>query len=158
MKRPKFEKYLDVIFRDITTFGSFAFHFFLILFVLALGHFFLVWQLLFAFFFTLLVTVIIRQFYFKDRPLKQAHGNFVEKIDAASFPSLHAARTGFLTVFFVYYFNNMIISVILAVLALGVLYSRVYLRKHDIRDAASLYVEDCLADGNEIPSSLVLGR
>jgi len=30
--------------------------------------------------------------------------------------------------------------------------------KHDIRDAASLYVEDCLADGNEIPSSLVLGR
>ena len=80
------------------------------------------------------VTVIIRLVYFKNRPDKFAYNNIIEKIDAASFPSLHAARTGFLTVFFVYYFNNMIISVILAVLALGVLYSRVYLRKHDIRD------------------------
>ena len=131
MKRPKFEKYLDVIFRDITTFGSFAFHFFLILFVLALGHFFLVWQLLFAFFFTLLVTVIIRQFYFKDRPLKQAHGNFVEKIDAASFPSLHTARIVAIVLLLLDFIQNNTVTAFLLGFSILVIYSRVYLKKHD---------------------------
>ncbi|MBS3169487.1 phosphatase PAP2 family protein [Candidatus Woesearchaeota archaeon] len=136
MKRPKFEKYLDVIFRDITTFGSFAFHFFLILFVLALGHFFLVWQLLFAFFFTLLVTVIIRQFYFKDRPLKQAHGNFVEKIDAASFPSLHTARIVAIVLLLLDFIQNNTVTAFLLGFSILVIYSRVYLKKHDWEDVA----------------------
>lgn len=136
MKRLKFEKYLDVVFRDITTFGSFAFHFFLILFVLALGHLILVWQLLFAFFFTLLVTVIIRQFYFKDRPQKQTHANFVEKIDAASFPSLHTARIVAIVLLLLDFIQDDVVTAFLFGFSALVIYSRVYLKKHDWEDVA----------------------
>ena len=92
-----------------------------------------------------LFTIIIRLVYFKNRPDKFAYRNVIEKIDAASFPSLHAARTGFLSVFFAYYFNNISISVILAVLALGILFSRVYLRKHDFMDVLAGAVLGVLA-------------
>ncbi|HLC60159.1 MAG TPA: phosphatase PAP2 family protein [Candidatus Nanoarchaeia archaeon] len=122
------------IMRDISALGSLIFYIFLMILFFALNNYSSLAKLFIGIILMYFVTVIIRLVYFKNRPDKFAYNNIIEKIDAASFPSLHAARTGFLTVFFVYYFNNMIISVILAVLALGVLYSRVYLRKHDIRD------------------------
>lgn len=136
MKIDKFERYLDVFFRDITSLGSFAFHFFLILFVLALGKYLLVWQLLFSFFFTLLATTVIRTFYFKDRPHKQTHANFIEKIDAASFPSLHTARTVAMVLIILNTLQNHAVTAFLVAFSVLILYSRVYLKKHDWEDVA----------------------
>lgn len=136
MKLPHFEKYLEVLFRDITSFGSFVFHFFLIVFFLALKQNNLAGQLIFAFLFTLVVTVIIRTFYFKDRPKKQTHVNFLEKIDAASFPSLHTARTVAMVLILIDFIQQNTVTVFLMSFSVLVIYSRVYLKKHDWDDVA----------------------
>ena|SRR3989344_9338096 len=136
MKIHKFEKYLDVFFRDITSLGSFAFHFFLILFIVALGQLTLVWQLLFSFFFTLIATTIVRMFYFKDRPHKQTHTNFIEKIDAASFPSLHTARTVAMVMIVLNAVQKNAVTIFLVGFSALIIYSRVYLKKHDWEDVA----------------------
>ncbi len=136
MRIPKLDKYLNVLFRDITSFGSFAFHFFLLIFVLAMGDYTLVWKLLFSFFFTLAVTILIRMFYFKDRPSKQNFSNFAERIDAASFPSLHTARTVAMALIVINSVQKNAVTVFLAGFAAIIIYSRVYLQKHDWEDVA----------------------
>ncbi len=133
------------IMRDISALGSLIFYILLMILFFALNDYTPLEKLFVGIILMYLVTIITRLVYFKNRPDKFAYHNVIEKIDAASFPSLHAARTGFLSVFFVYYFNNMLISVILAVLALGILFSRVYLRKHDFKDVLAGAVLGVLA-------------
>ena len=122
------------IMRDISALGSLIFYVLLMILFLALNDYPSLKKLLVGIILMYFVTIMIRLAYFKNRPDKFAYHNTIEKIDAASFPSLHAARTGFLSVFFAYYFNNVPISAILSALALGILFSRIYLRKHDFRD------------------------
>ncbi|HLC61803.1 MAG TPA: phosphatase PAP2 family protein [Candidatus Nanoarchaeia archaeon] len=132
-------------FRDISALGSLIFYVLLMMLFFALNDYASLGTLFVGVILMYLFTIIIRLVYFKNRPDKFAYRNVIEKIDAASFPSLHAARTGFLSVFFAYYFNNISISVILAVLALGILFSRVYLRKHDFMDVLAGAVLGVLA-------------
>jgi len=132
-------------FRDISALGSLIFYVLLIIFFFALNNYTSLEKLFVGVILMYLVTIIIRLIYFKNRPDKFTYHNIIEKIDASSFPSLHAARTGFLSVFFAYFFNNFLISVILAVLALGILFSRVYLRKHDFMDVLAGAVLGVLA-------------
>src|SRR3989344_7554998 len=99
-------KYLDTIFRDITTFGGFVFYCITMLLALIFQEFTLLFQLLFGLFFTFIVIVLIRTFYFKNRTNKQEYDNFIDKIDASSFPSWHASRIVFLALIFNYFFNH----------------------------------------------------
>lgn len=131
--------------RDISALGSLFFYALLMILFFALNDYTSLEKLFVGVILMYLVTIIIRLVYFKNRPDKFAYHNVIEKIDAASFPSLHAARTGFLSVFFAYYFDNMLISVILPLLALGILFSRVYLRKHDFMDVLAGAVLGVLA-------------
>lgn len=132
----KYEKYLNIFFRDITALGSLVFHLFLLLFIITLGKNDLFRQLLFSLFFTLMVTVIVRMFYFKNRPQKQEFKNLFEKIDASSFPSLHTARTVAMVLIVLDYMQNNGVTVFLLGFSALVLYSRIYLKKHDWEDVA----------------------
>ena len=82
-----------------------------------------------------IITGIIRIIYFKQRPKKEEYDNFIEKIDASSFPSMHSARITFLCLFTLIFLNLefFIKAIIIAFGILGV-YSRVYLKKHDFVD------------------------
>ena len=126
-----FEK---VFFRDITVFGSLVFSAFLLVFLLIFQEYQTSWRLLFGTIVTFVLVILIRTFYFKNRPRKQEHGNYVERIDASSFPSLHAARTTFLVLLFVYFFQNTFMTTFLIILGLLVIYSRIFLKKHDWND------------------------
>jgi len=132
----KYDKYLDVLFRDITALGSFVFHIILLLFLTTIEKNDLFTQLLFSLFFTLIVTIVVRLFYFKDRPQKQDYGNIFEKIDASSFPSLHTARTVALVLIVLNYLQNNTATVFLIFFSALVIYSRIYLEKHDWEDVA----------------------
>ncbi len=132
----KYDRYLDLLFRDITALGSFVFHLFLLLFIVALGKNDLLGQLLFSLFFTLIVTVVVRIFYFKDRPKKQEFENLLERLDAASFPSLHTARTVAMVLILLNYMQNNAVTIFLLCFSALVIYSRVYLQKHDWEDVA----------------------
>ena len=122
---------ISEFFRDITSLGGTPFYLLVLLSVFLLGLFSLFFQLLFGFVFTFGVVVLIRTFYFKKRPEpKQVH-NFIERIDAASFPSWHSARIVFMALQFMYFLQNRYLTTLLAVMALLVSYSRINLRQHD---------------------------
>src|SRR3989344_6019215 len=136
-------KYLDTIFRDITTFGGFVFYCLFMLLTLMFQEFTLFFKLLFGIIFTTIIIVLIRTFYFKNRPNKQEYDNFIDKIDASSFPSWHTAKIVFLALIFNYFFdhNNIFnnntknyLTLLFFITTLLVAYSRIYLKKHDWKD------------------------
>ena len=129
-----YQKYQSQLFRDLTSLGSLVFFILVGIFVLSFQEYLLFWRLVFGGIFTLIATVLIRMFYFKNRPKKQQHDNFVERIDASSFPSLHTGRTIFLALLLINYFNNTYVTLFLTIFSLLIAYSRIHLQKHDWYD------------------------
>jgi undecaprenyl-diphosphatase len=124
------------IFEELTFFGGIAFYMFLVVVFFVLGKIDSVFKLILGLIFIYLVTFIIRLFYFKPRPKKIGYKNLLEKIDASSFPSVHAARAVFLCFFIVFLFNlSWVVDILIGILMILVIYSRIYLLKHDIIDA-----------------------
>jgi membrane-associated phospholipid phosphatase len=82
-------------------------------------------------------TIVIKTVYFKNRPVKFSYNSYIEKLDASSFPSLHASRTAFLGLVLSKYFSSYIFTAIMVVLILAIAYTRVYLKKHDFMDVSA---------------------
>ncbi|HLD39863.1 MAG TPA: phosphatase PAP2 family protein [Candidatus Nanoarchaeia archaeon] len=127
------QKHLNEFFRDITAIGGFAASVLLILLFISSP---LLIPLIAGSVITAGVIVLIRIFYFKNRPKKETYHTFWERIDASSFPSLHTARIVFLAILFSAYFSNRYLSILCAITAALVSYSRIYLKKHDWWDLA----------------------
>ena len=121
-------------FNIITLLGGTYFYGLLLIFALLLSQPGLFIKLLWGFAVTLFITVAIRAFYFKPRPEPMKHHNFIQKINASSFPSWHASRTVFMTLLFYSFFPKGILLLILSFLTILVFYSRIYLKKHDWND------------------------
>ena len=117
--------------RDLTSLGSIVFYALLSLSILLLAEFNLFWQLLFGFVLILVIISIIRTIYFRSRPNHRIYKNLLEKIDASSFPSVHAARCIFLALALGNYFQNIYLTSFLILTALAIMYSRMVLKKHD---------------------------
>jgi len=135
----------DSSFRDITALGGAPFFILIILITISLKEYQLFQDLLIGFLITLFVVVVTRLIYFKNRPLKQSYNNLLERLDASSFPSLHAARILFLTLTLANYFQNRIITVLFLIIAATVSYSRIYLKKHDWIDIIFGLILGCIA-------------
>ncbi len=125
------------LFRDISSFGSLIFYILVIALTFLLGNYDTFYRLLIGLAIIYLVTIILRTLFFKERPIKLKHESFIEKLDAASFPSLHTSRTAFMAAILINFFNNFIISILLILLALTIAYSRIYLKKHDWKDVSA---------------------
>lgn len=122
------------MFRDITTFGGAPFYFLITALFYLFNQTTVAIDLLIGFFFSLLVVIIIRTFYFKDRPQKHEHVTYIQKLDASSFPSWHTTRIVFMAILFIQFFNNTLLTVLFTITALVTTYSRIYLKKHDWTD------------------------
>ena len=120
--------------RDVTAMGSLVFYGLLLLFVASLQEWSLLLELFLGFVITYGVALLIRSFYFKSRPSKQKYKKFIERLDAASFPSIHASRISFIALSFCSFFNNIFTSTLLLFVVVLVLYSRIHLHKHDWKD------------------------
>lgn len=77
-----------------------------------------------------IISYTIKMLFFKNRPIRQSTGTFIEKIDASSFPSVHAARITIVAFWLIIYFNNIYLRAFSALIWALVIYSRVYLKKH----------------------------
>ena len=117
--------------RDITAFGSIFIYSLILLAVLSLQQFELFYKLLLGFLITYAIILLIRAVYFRKRPNKRTYKNFIEKLDASSFPSIHASRVAFLAGYFSYHFNQLYLTIFLIFVALLTIYSRIHLKKHD---------------------------
>lgn len=121
-------------YRDITALGSLWIYYIILLLFLLQKNYFIFKKLLAGLILIQAITIAIRTFYFKERPNMYPHKSYIEKIDASSFPSLHSARIAFLSIFLMNYFKELLFSVLLVILAAIVVYSRIYLKKHDFSD------------------------
>ncbi|GIU68965.1 MAG: hypothetical protein KatS3mg002_0201 [Candidatus Woesearchaeota archaeon] len=116
-------------FKQITYLGSFV-----ISFIIVVLLYFFNKRFAFLLFLGLIsvnvISYIIKIVYFKDRPRKQSSNTPLERIDAASFPSVHSGRVTTI-LFWLYFFSNNITLIILcSFLWAFVIYSRFYLKKH----------------------------
>jgi undecaprenyl-diphosphatase len=130
----KFEHYLENFYYDISSLGSITFYLALSGLFLLLGNFTIFNRLFVGLLIIYIISTLIKSVYFKDRPKKQPYHTFIGKIDASSFPSLHATRSFFLFFIFHNYFHNAFFSLALFALALLVCYTRIYFEKHDYMD------------------------
>lgn len=128
------QKYFELFFRDMTSLGGMFFYGLLVVGLGLLGHYELAKRLIFAFLIITAITVLIRSVYFKDRPKKQAHSTFLERIDASSFPSIHAARSSALAVILGEFSASPYFYAFVTCIAILVCLSRHYLKKHDTAD------------------------
>jgi len=124
-------------FEEITFFGGIAFYLFVIILLLIFQKYIFALRLFLGLMIIYFITFIIRLSYFKDRPEKITHTNFLERIDASSFPSIHAARITCLFLFFLFslfFFLPIAVKILMGVVLLLTIYSRLYLSKHDFID------------------------
>lgn len=86
-----------------------------------------------AFLFNEVFCSSIKYFWHKPRPNGQQYKNGFEKIDAGSFPSIHASRIAlvYLSLGFLHYkFGNELLFLLFLLIIIVVGYSRTFLKKH----------------------------
>ena len=68
-------RFAPLVFGEVTAFGGFFFYGLVLLFTLSIGLFDLFILLLFGFVVSALLTILVRTFYFKERPNKVEYSN-----------------------------------------------------------------------------------
>ena len=124
----------DDFFRDITSFASLWWYLFISLVFLVIKNYDIFLRLFIGLLLIYFIVVIVRTLYFKHRPTKYSYDSYIEKLDASSFPSLHSSRAVFMSMVLMKFFNSTAISALLAVFVVLIVYSRIYLKKHDLMD------------------------
>jgi membrane-associated phospholipid phosphatase len=122
------KEYPDAI-RDITSLGSTSIVLFTLLILLVIQQYTIFTQFITGILSLYAIVIIIRCFYFKQRPKKEEYKGWLQKMDASSFPSMHTARAWL----YVAIFSTATtppITIALALIALAVSYSRIKLFKH----------------------------
>lgn len=125
---------IDIFLKQISELGNLMFYLFSIVLCLILHKFALFIDLMLSLIILMIVMFLFRYFYFKERPKKQSRKTFLERLDASSFPSAHAMRIFSLAFWFSLFFANILITIYISIIALIVIYSRIYLKKHYFGD------------------------
>ncbi|MFA6073328.1 MAG: phosphatase PAP2 family protein [Candidatus Woesearchaeota archaeon] len=141
------KKIIEEIYKQITNLGGIIPYGLIILTSLLLDEYKLFLELSLSLLIVILIGFGIKELYFVDRPQKQKHHNLLEKLDASSFPSIHSARIISLAIILSIHFNKLFFTLFLIILAILVMYSRIYLKKHrfvDIIGGTILGASSCL--------------
>ncbi len=128
------QKFIDMSIRDASCFGSIVFLGVVFFTALIFQFYDLALRIAIAQIIVYAIAAPIKLFYKKKRPLERTFNNVIEKIDASSFPSIHAARITFLSILLGKFANNMMFSILLIIIALLVFYSRMHVKDHDHKD------------------------
>jgi len=124
------KKIIDLFFGQITELGGFFFYSVVLIACLVLNKINLFAKLFLSLIIIMVLSIAIKWFYFKERPKKQKKINLFERLDASRFPSVHSMRAFSLAFWFSVFFNNLLFTIYLSIMALTVMYSRTYLKKH----------------------------
>ncbi len=117
-------------FKDISSFGGLPLYIFVSLLFLALGFIDVFYQLIIALFLVYVIFFVVRSIYFKERPKKLKYKNWLEKIDANSFPSAHALRAIVLGLIMISFFSNVYVNSLVLFVVLLEGFMRVKLKQH----------------------------
>jgi membrane-associated phospholipid phosphatase len=122
------------LIENISALGALPFFIIAILVLYLIGQKTFALQLLLGIFLAHIITYSIRLIYYKDRPQPKKHNSLIEKIDAASFPSLHSVRAMIFFVIGIFNLKSVAAIIILFFYLTSILFSRHYLKKHDFID------------------------
>jgi membrane-associated phospholipid phosphatase len=125
---------LKIVLEDFSIFGSIAFYITAMLTVWFIGNQELFLRLLYAFLIGIVIIVIIRGGYHKDRPQKEEFDIFMERVIASSFPSSHSLFVTMLVVLLSIAYPRTGMIIISSIVALLVYLQRYITRKHFIMD------------------------
>ena len=117
-------------FKDISSFGGLPLYFFVSLLFLALGFKEIFYRLVIALFLLYIVFFVVRSIYFKERPKKLKYKNWLEKIDANSFPSAHALRATVLGLIMISFFSSVYVNFLILFIIFLEGFMRVKLKQH----------------------------
>jgi hypothetical protein len=124
------KKLMKKVMKHITYLGGMIFYGIILVFTLVLQEFQLFNRLVISFGIIMGFSTLIKTLFFKRRPDGQEFNNIIEKIDAGSFPSVHAMRTVSLAMIFSAFFNDVFVSAFFVIMASIISYSRIHLKKH----------------------------
>ena len=130
------KKWYDEIIRDITTLGGVMFAILIIPVILITKPVLLVPYITAHLLFHV-TSYAIKHFFYKDRPKKQMHYSIFSRIDASSFPSIHAGKAVMNLGTLAKIYPTTEIYLLITLLIIGVMYSRIELKKHDWKDVMS---------------------
>jgi len=120
---------------ELTSLGGMVFYLINIVILLAKGLYIHVFWLIIGLIMILGSFYLIRFFYFKERPVKKKKGkSLLTRLDASSFPSVHAARITFLCITYIYLINEIYFRILFIFIWVLVLLSRYLLKKHYLID------------------------
>ncbi|MFH1455821.1 MAG: phosphatase PAP2 family protein [archaeon] len=129
---------MHLIIKDLveglTAFGSTAFYGFVIVLSLIYSMYILAAQLIIAYVLSLVIVVIIKSVYFRERPKKMKAVTFLEKMGASSFPSLHSMRVIMLAIFCSVSLQNFYVTILSIVLVVVTGVTRVVMKRHYVTD------------------------
>jgi membrane-associated phospholipid phosphatase len=122
------------LWHQISAFGGIALSGFAVVFSYLVGYKLLSLQFLTEIVLALLVVVIIRSVYFRPRPDKTTYKSWIGRLDASSFPSMHAMRVFGLATILSINFPKPEIIILSTLIALSVSVSRLIMKRHHISD------------------------
>ena len=125
---------INSFWRDVTAFVSLIFSLVAVALSYLLGQPILSMQLLVALSLCYLIAFPIKVLFFKRRPDNQQYSNLLQKFDASSFPSVHAMRAVSLGIVLCAYAGSILFTIFTALIILGVMYTRIRLKKHFLVD------------------------
>lgn len=125
---------IEIALKDFTAFGGLVLYIvFAVLFYFS-GHHDIVLRMFVGLLLMYVAIAPLRLIFFRKRPETQKFSNIIEKIDASSFPSMHATRTTFLALQMNSFFQNTMLLIVFTLLVTIVCYSRLYIKRHYPRD------------------------
>ncbi len=124
----------------ISSLGTFAGCMIIIVILILLNQFNLALTFFLSIAAIMFVCGISKFFFFKQRPDKQKFNSWLEKIDASSFPSAHAARAMSLLVILGLYFKSLYWWIFLGILTLSIGLSRIWLKRHRVIDIIAGFI------------------
>jgi len=114
----------------ISNFGTSLFIIILAITAFLAGKSSLSLQLLAGLIICFMVIFPIKMLFYKDRPERRMHKNWIEKFDAAAFPSAHSNRAALLFIILSFFFAKIQLAVFFLVMSLLIGYSRIYVKRH----------------------------
>lgn len=138
-------KFVDMTIKDVSCFGSIIF-LGVVFFTAVIFQFYdLAFKIIIGQVIIYLIAGPIKFLYNKKRPNERTYNDIIEKIDASSFPSIHAARITLLSILLHFFGKNMLFTALLVIITLFVFYSRIHVKDHDVKDVIGGFITGLIA-------------
>ena len=125
------KRQIDAALKEITNFGGVYTYSLIAVLFLAVKLYSVFYVLVLGLALIYLVTILIRLVYKRARPKPEKYKTSIENtIMSYSFPSIHSARVAFIAFTILGCFGTNLLSLVVALVAVIVVCSRIYLKKH----------------------------